>query len=191
MHVWKRPPLPNASPEPMNWMETIIPPRSRIACARLFGANGLLPPFEELEPFGLVQVDEEGWAHRDGPEAAAHCLLQRGSGGLALHVRPDGEEESLVSDDLLPATGEQVIEEYLGRVRVLRRLGNEGDPRHHQRVVLGVDCAKRWIALLLRQGVGRDHVETDQVLAGLDSLEHQPGAGVELRRGFAVRLGRL
>src|SRR5215472_16623924 len=38
-------------------------------CAWLLGANGLLPLLEELEPLGLIQVDEERGAHRDWLEA--------------------------------------------------------------------------------------------------------------------------
>src|SRR5262244_2081563 len=97
-------------------------------CAWLLGANGLLPLLEELEPLGLIQVNEERGAHRDGLESAAHRLLQRSSGRFSLHVLPDGEEERLVSDHLLPATREQVVQKHLGRVRVLGRFGNEGDP---------------------------------------------------------------
>ncbi len=138
-----------------------------------------MPALEECEPLGLVEVGEQFLADGDRPGLVADQLAHLAHGRLAVHIRAERIEIGLIGDDVLAALRQEIIEEQLGRVRVLRLVGDERDARGHQRIVLRHDDAEARDLLGAGKCVGTEHAVGDGMLARGHALDHRSGRRVE------------
>src|SRR5712672_4145279 len=113
-----------------------------------------LPQLDELQPFLRVESAQELVTDRNRPRLVADELADALGGRLAVDVGAQGIKIGLVGDDVLSALGEEIIQKQLGGVGILRLLGNEGDARRDQRVVLRQDDADIGILLRARERIG-------------------------------------
>src|SRR6185312_1281836 len=70
-------------------------------------------------------------------------------------------------------------------VRILRLLGDEGNARRDECVVLRQHDADTGILLGAAERVRTENAVADQMLAGADALHHRARAGIETRAGLA------
>src|SRR5581483_134950 len=117
-----------------------------------------LPALEKIEALGFVQRRQQIGADLDGSQHFAHLLGQRRRRRLPLHVVAQRIDERLVRHDRLRALGENIVEKELSGVRMARALGDEGDAREDERVILGKHEADRLVFLLAQQAVRADDV---------------------------------